>query len=215
MDVFSGDVRSGMPGLHGGGHERSRSLSVARPSWYPTMCSSRVAPGRRSGATCCATATSKPCSGWPPAYSMPTGSSPTCCSSSAGPAARRQPPGAVDLRPADQPALHPEGQFPGAPPPGRLRGLLQHRRPLSAGSGGDRAVRLVHRRRVGEPGQDQSGYFLAAGREPEIPRIYAPAISSKGVSGIPWLQVGSRSSKRLPLGSKKYNSRPVNTPRAR
>ena len=66
MDVFSGDVRSGMPGLHGGGQERSRSLPAARPSWYPTTCSSRVAPGRRSGATCWATAASKPNSGCPP-----------------------------------------------------------------------------------------------------------------------------------------------------
>ena len=85
MDVFSGDVRSGMPGLHGGGQERSRSLSAARPSWYPTTCSLRAAPGRRSGATCWATAKSEPYSGCPPAYSTPRVSSPTCCSSSVGP----------------------------------------------------------------------------------------------------------------------------------
>ena len=56
--------------------------------------------------------------------------------------------------------------------------------------------------------------------EPRLPRItpvpvYAPANSSNDGSGMPSVQVGSRNSSRLPLGSKKYSSRPVNTPRAR
>ena len=84
MDVFSGDVRSGMPGLHGGGQERSRSLSAARPSWYPTTCSLRATPGRRSGAPCWETATAQTRTCWPPAYSTPKGSRPTCRSSSEG-----------------------------------------------------------------------------------------------------------------------------------
>ena len=74
IDAFSGDVRSGTPGRHGGGQERSRSLPAARPSWYPTMCSSRAEPGRRSGAPRWETAKSKPYSGCPPAYSTPKGS---------------------------------------------------------------------------------------------------------------------------------------------
>ena len=109
-------VRSGTPGLHGGGQERSRSPSAARPSWYPTMCSSRAEPGRWSGAPRWETAKSKPYSGCPPAYSTPKGSRQTCCSSSVGPGRCGGHPGAVDLRPADQPALHPEGQSPATPP---------------------------------------------------------------------------------------------------
>ena len=49
-------------------------------------------------------------------YSTPKGSRQTCCSSSVGPGRCGGHPGAVDLRPADQPALHPEGQSPATPP---------------------------------------------------------------------------------------------------
>ena len=189
IDAFSGDVRSGTPGPHGGGQERSRSPSAARPSWYPTMCSSRAAPGRGSGATCCATAASKPDSGCPPAYSTPKGSRQTCCSSSVGPGRGGGPTGAEDLLPADQPALHPEGQFPATPPSGRLRGLLQLQLQLSASTRGDRTVPLVHRRRVVNRDKTNLDIFWLRAESldyPEFTRRLSPQKESPAYPGSRW-----------------------------
>ena len=48
-----------------------------------------------------------------------------------------------------------------------------------------------------------------------IAHPYESANSSNEGSAIPSVQVGSLSSRRLPLGSKKYSSRPVKNPRPR
>ena len=69
----------------------------------------------------------------------------------------------VDLRPAHQPALHPEGQPAHSRRPGRFRGLLQPGKPPP--TPGDRAVPSLQLRRPDEAGQGESRHLLAPRRE--------------------------------------------------
>ncbi len=71
---------------------------------------------------------------------------------------------ALDLRPAHQPALHPEGEHPQAQRPGRLRRLLQPQEPQRPQ--GDRAFQVLHLRRADKTRQGQPRHLLAERRSP-------------------------------------------------
>ena len=70
----------------------------------------------------------------------------------------------VDLRPADQQALHPQDEHAHPRRPRRLRRVLRARAARQAG--GERAVPLLQLRRAGRPRQGQPRHLLAPRREP-------------------------------------------------
>jgi ABC-type transport system substrate-binding protein len=87
------------------------------------------------------------------------------------------------------------------PDPGRVRIRLRRPWPDFVGP------------RVEEPGIGViPGYAFSAPYEDVKP---SPTMSASDGVGIPAVQVGSRTSSRLPEGSRKYSSRPVNKPWAR
>ena len=75
---------------------------------------------------------------------------------------------ALDLRPAHEPAFHPQGKHPQAQRPRRLRRLLQPEEPPRPQ--GERALQVLHLRRADQARQGEPRHLLAERRRPRRKR---------------------------------------------